>query len=492
MRIPRENVYSHAELQPLLAPRSVAIIGASSRAGSFGERTLNNLRAHFDGPVYLVNPQYDRLGADPCHKDIELLPQVPDCAVIAVPREKVFPLVAQCVAAGVRGVLVYASGYAETDLPERLDEQRALAALVRGTATRLVGPNCLGFANFSAGTHLSFSEFPACRAGPGAIGVASQSGALAMAVAQGANAGTAVSHALACGNMIDVDVADYVSFMAGEPTCRAIVCILEGHEHPLRMQQAARIALAAGKPLVVHKLGRSAQGVVSAWRHTASRAGRYADWKTLLEDCGAVVVDQFDQLMEVASFFAKAPPARGRGAAVLSTSGGACIMAADAAGAHGVPLPPAADPAHAAVLAEAIPPFGYPLNPYDTTAQVISNPASFTACAAALMGDDAYDTVVTPHIQAYESATPRIATLNEQAGRFGKIACNVWLTQWMGGPGYAETAALPHIALFRSMDTCFWTLARWQRRQRWIEAQETPAAAQSTSASPETLSRSPA
>ena len=492
MQTPRQTVYSHAELQPLLAPESVAIVGASSRPGSFGERTLNNLRAHFSGPVWLVNPQYRQLGDDPCYPDLAALPQVPDCAVIAVPREKVFPLVAQCVAAGVRGVLVYASGYAETDLPERLDEQRALAALVRGTGTRLVGPNCLGFANFAAGTHLSFSEFPACQAGPGAIGVASQSGALAMAIAQGASAGTSVSHAMACGNMVDVDVADYVSFMAGEPACRAIVCILEGHEHPARLQQAARISLAAGKPLIVHKLGRSAQGVLSAWRHTASKAGSYAEWKVLLEDCGVVVVEQFDQVMEVASFFAKAPAARGRGAAVLSTSGGACIIAADAAGAHGVALPACADPAHAAVLAEVIPSFGYPLNPYDTTAQVISHPASFTACAAALMGDEAYDTVVTPQIQAYASATPRIATLNEQAGRFGKIACNVWLTQWMGGPGYTETASLPHIALFRSMDTCFWTLARWQQRQRWIAAQETPAAAQSTSASPATLSRSPA
>lgn len=471
----RDTVYSHDELQALLAPRSVVIIGASSRPNSFGERTLKNLRAHFAGPVYLINPQHEMLGEDKCYPDLASLPEVPDCAVIAVPREKVHELLAQCVAAQLPGVLVYASGYAETDLRERLDEQRALSALVRGSRTRLVGPNCLGFANYVASAHLSFAEFPSCRPGPGAIGIASQSGALAMAIAQSANVGTPVSHALACGNMVDVDAADYVSYLTGEPACAAIVCILEGHEHPGRMEQAARAALAAGKPLIVHKLGRTPKGSHAAWRHSASVAGSYDDWKVRLERCGAILVEHFDCVLEVASFFAKAPVAGGRGAAILSTSGGACIIAADAAGAHGVDLPQPADPAHAQVLSDAIPPFGYPMNPFDTTAQVISNPASFTACAAALMGDDAYDTVVTPHIQAYESATPRITTLNEQAGKYGKIACNVWLTQWMGGPGYSDTAALPHIALFRSMDSCFWTIAKWQARQKWIDAQSAPA-----------------
>lgn len=467
----RDTVYSHDELHALLSPKSVVIIGASSRANSFGERTLKNLRAHFAGPVYLINPQYEMLGQDKCYPDLAALPEVPDCAVIAVPREKVYELVEQCVAAQLPGVLVYASGYAETDLPERLAEQRALSALVRGTKTRLVGPNCLGFTNYVASAPLSFSEFPSCRPGPGAIGIVSQSGALAMAIAQSANVGTSISHALACGNMVDVDAADYVSYLTGESACAAIVCILEGHEHPARMEQAARAALAAGKPLIVHKLGRTPKGSHAAWRHTASRAGSYDGWKVLLERCGAILVEHFDCVLEVASFFAKAPMAGGHGAAILSTSGGACIIAADAAGAHDVDLPQPVDPAHAQVLADAIPPFGYPMNPFDTTAQVISNPASFTACAAALMGDDAYDTVVTPHIQAYESATPRITTLNEQAGKYGKIACNVWLTQWMGGPGYSDTAALPHIALFRSMDNCFWTIARWQERQKWIDTQ---------------------
>ena len=338
-------MYSHAQLHPLLAPCSVAIIGASGRPGSFGERTLRNLRAHFAGPVHLVNPQYGRLGDDPCHPEVAALPEVPDCAVIAVPREKVEPLVAQCVAARVPGVLVFASGYAETDLDERLDQQRALAALVRGTSTRLLGPNCIGFANYVADVHLSFSAFPSCRPGPGAIGIASQSGALAMAIAQGASVGTPVSHALACGNMVDVDVADCVSYLAGEPACHAIVCVLEGHEHPARVEAAALAALAAGKPLVVHKLGRTPRGALAAWRHTASVAGSHDDWRALFERCGAIEVEQFDRVMEVAAFFAKAPRAGGRGAAVLSTSGGACIIAADAAGAHDVALPQAADPA---------------------------------------------------------------------------------------------------------------------------------------------------
>ncbi len=469
----RDTVYTHAEMQALLAPRSVVIIGASARPGSFGERTLKHLRASFTGPVYLVNPQYAAIGDDKCHPDLQSLPEVPDCAVIAVPREKVHALVAQCVAQGIPGVLIFASGYAETDLEERQAEQQALADLVRGTRTRLVGPNCIGFANYAAGMRLSFAEFPACETGAGAIGIVSQSGALAMALAQSSHQGTAVSHALACGNMSDVDVADLISYLVHEPSCQAIVCLMEGHEHPARVEQAARRAMAANKPLIVHKLGKSPKGVYAAWRHTASTAGTHDSWKALFARSGAVLVEHFESIMEVAGFFAKAPRARGRGTAILSTSGGACILAADSAAAHGVDLPQA-NAANAKVLADAIPDFGYALNPYDTTAQVISDPASFTACASALMSDPAFDALVMPQIQAYDAATPRIATLNAQAGLHGKIACNIWLTQWMGGPGYAQAAASPHVALFRSPDTCFWTLAQWQERQQAMDAQPEP------------------
>lgn len=466
----REKVYSHDELDALLAPKSVVIIGASARPGSFGERTLKNLRADFNRPVYLVNPQYEEIGGDKCYPDLQSLPEVPDCAVIAVPRDRVHGLVVQCVAMRVPGVLIFASGYAETDFAERQVEQQALTDLVRATRTRIVGPNCIGFSNYVAGVRLSFAEFPVCEAGPGAIGIVSQSGALAMALAQGAHQGAAVSHALACGNMSDVDVADYISYLTDEPSCKAIVCLIEGHEHPPRMEQAARRALAANKPLIVHKLGKSPKGAYAAWRHTASTAGTYDDWKALFARSGAVLVERFDSVLEVAGFFGKAPRARGRGAAILSTSGGACIIAADSAAAHNVDLPQASDE-NARVLADAIPDFGYSLNPYDTTAQVISDPASFTACVGALMSDPAFDTLVMPQIQAYDAATPRIATLNEQAGLHGKIACNVWLTQWMGGPGYAQTAASPHVALFRSTDTCLWTIAQWQKRQQSIDAQ---------------------
>ncbi|MDA8249561.1 MAG: CoA-binding protein, partial [Rhodospirillales bacterium] len=485
---PRHSPYSHDELTRLLAPQSVAIVGASERKGSFGARLFANLAA-FQGRVHLVNGKYDRLHDRPCHPSVGALPEVPDCVVVAVPRDAVAAVVEDCAAAGVGGAIVVASGYAETGLPDRIALQDRLAAIAQASGMRVVGPNTLGIVNYASGAGLTFSAMPPVRPlRPHAVGIISQSGSIGFALSQAVMRGVSVSHVLTAGNSCDVDVADYVAYLADDPACRSIACVFEGMATPRRLIAAAEIAWRADKPLVLYKMATGQAGAEAAMSHTGSLAGSEAAYAAAFARAGVVQVDKLEALVEAAAFFAKAPPPRAAGVAVIATSGGAAIMAADKAELHDVPLPQPA-PDTRAVLEAHIPEFGSPRNPCDVTAQVIADPGGLLACTGALLSDAQYGALVTTHQYAYEAATARLPVFSGLAAQHGKIVCNVWIPEWLGGPGAAETESDPHLALFHSMDRCFAALAAWQRRDRLrrlpvaAPARIAPAAARAEAAS---------
>ena len=475
MTMPRRPVYRRADLDRLLNPKSIAIVGASARPGSFGERTQRNL-AGFGGRVHLVNARYERLGDQPCHPSIAALPEVPDIAVVAAPLEAIEGVVRDCVSAGVGAAILYASGFAETGKPERIALQAKIADMAREGGLRLVGPNCIGLLDYASGATISFAAVPrpASPPGPAAVGIVSQSGNLGFALAQSVERGVAISRVLACGNSSDVDVADCVAALAEHPGCAAIACLFEGMADPTRLIEAAEIAWEADKPLVVYKLATGEQGAAAALSHTGSLAGSDAAYRAAFERAGVVLVDRYEALLETAAFLAKAPPPKAPGVAVVSTSGGAAIMAADMAEGRGVPLPqPNAETQ--AVLDARIPEFGSSRNPVDITAQVLNDPDSLRACAGALFADPAYGAVLLPNGYAYDFATPRFALLGELAAQHGKPACVVWLTEWLEGPGAREAEANPRVGVFRSMDRCFAALAAWQARGQRRAAGRSPA-----------------
>jgi acyl-CoA synthetase (NDP forming) len=478
----RENtVYRHADLVRLLNPKSVAVIGASTRAGSFGERVLNNL-TKFNGRYYAVNARYDRIGELPCYPNVAALPEVPDCAVITTPREAVEEIVRECAAAGVGGAIVFASGYAEVGKAERIAEQERLAEIARASGLRLVGPNCIGVVNTALCAEMTFMSItPIPPPRPKAIGLISQSGALGMTLAQACVRNVSFSHVMTSGNSCDVDMADYVSFLVDEPSCGAIACVFEGMADPRRLLLAAEMAWQADKPLVVFKMATGEQGAAAAMSHTGSLAGSEAAYRAAFRRAGAVLVDDYESLIETATFFAKAPPMRARGVAVLATSGGAAIMAADRAEQHNVPLPQP-DDAVRTILESHIPEFGAARNPCDVTAQVMTQPGSLQACAEALLGHKDYAALVVPAAYAIESAAARLPLLSQLAGNAGKMACSIWLSEWRDGPGVKEAEIQPNVALFHSSNSCFSAMAAWHWRTA-LRAAEVPTGAR---LSPET------
>jgi acetate---CoA ligase (ADP-forming) len=456
-------VYRHAELDRVLNPKNVCIVGASPRAGSFGERVLANLSG-FAGNIYLVNSRYEKIGERRCFPSLDSLPENPDCVAVVAPRDAVEQIVLEAARLRVGGVILYASGYAETRLPERIELQRRLGAIGVESGLKILGPNCLGIANYSRGARITFSEYPAPRETRGvSIGIASQSGALSQAMAQAVECGAHISHVFSAGNQADVDVADFVAYLADEPSCHAIACAFEGMAHPQRLLQAAQIAWRSGKPLLINKIATGTLGAEAAISHTGSLAGSDSAYRAAFERGGAIVVEEFEGLMEAAAFFAKAPPPKARGIAVLAASGGAAIMAADKAELYGLGLPQPGE-AVRRVLEANIPDFGSARNPCDVTGQVVNNPQSMPACSDALLSDAAYGVLVVPQTLVFETYKTRLASLASQSQHHGKITCSVLISNWLQGPGTLEAEMDAHVALFRSMDRCFRTLAAWHHR----------------------------
>lgn len=445
-------------LERLLRPETVALVGASANPRSLGGRTLANL-AGFPGQLYRVNPNQSEIHGQPCYPDIASLPEAMDCVVLAIPAEGVESVARQCAQAQAGAVVVLASGYSETLVDEGAAAQARLVALAREAGMRVVGPNCVGVANQVHGLHAAFAEFPRSELVPGCrIGLVSQSGALALALSQGAEHGVSFSQVLTCGNSCDVDVADYVAFLAGEPQCDAIALAFEGVADLGRLRQALDLAVRKGKRVALCKVGTSEAGRAAVRYHTATDPGDPAQLDTWRLLPGVVVVERIEALVETAAFLAKVPAPQARGVAVLSGSGGTAILAVDAAARAGVPTPqPGAETTRR--LIAALPAFASARNPCDATAQATRNPESVLACAEALLADPAYGALVLPWGR---SQTP---TLLPQLGalgvRYGKPVCVVWMSQLLETAATTATERDPTLALFRSLDHCFGALAAW-------------------------------
>ena len=448
-----EPLRDPATLRRLLSPRSVAVVGVSAEPTRFGGRTVTNL-VDFAGPVWGVNPKYAgrELHGRPCVASLADLPEPPDCVLIALPREGVMAAVEACIAEGAGGAIVFASGYGETGLPDRIAEEEALRDACRAAGLPLVGVNCLGIVDHVLKAGVTFMpEYPRMVAPPGGVAITSQSGALGYALMQAAERGFSVCHMATAGNATDLDVCDLAAYQLSMPECRAVALAVEGLRDGRRLALLGEAARAAGKPIVVLKLGRGEAGAAAAVSHTGSLAGSAAAWSAAFRRAGMVEVEDFDALLETAGLFAKAPPPKAPGVAIITPSGGAGIMAADHAEALGLAMPQPL-PETERVLRAAIPDFGAPRNPCDLTAQVAGNPASYDACMEAMLGDPQYGCAVIPQVYSHHATTQaRMEQLRPYAARFGKPLLIAWIPEQLEGPGAFVADSVPELVLFRSM-----------------------------------------
>jgi len=456
-------IYTRAQLDRLLAPKSIAVVGASPRAGSFGLRTLENL-ANFRGAVWPVNAKYPKIGELACYPSLAVLPGKPDLVALVVPRESVEASLNEAAAAGAGGVVVYASGYGEMAREEGAAEQRRLAGIAQAARMPMLGPNCMGLVNHELGVGVTFipeySKMPR-RVGP--IAFVSQSGALGYCLAQAAERGLGYRYFFSVGNSGDVDVADLIGAMAEDPEVRAIACLFEGVPDARRLLEAGARARAAGKPVIAYKMGVSEDGAAAARSHTGSLAGSSEAFRALFDRAGFVAVDDYEALVEYAKFFAAAGKPRARGVAVVSGSGGAGIIAADMAARHGVPMPQPSERT-TAVLKTVVPEFGAARNPCDPTGQVLSVPESYNKCCQALLDDPQYGVLLCAmSVSSRETGNKRATDIAQLARSQSKAIAVAWVSEWLQGPGSEAYEADDRVGFFRSMDRCYAAIAAWQR-----------------------------
>lgn len=476
---PSRGVYAHHELERLFNPRSVAVFGASPNPQSFGARTIVNM-AKYRGRILRINPRYEQIGDDPCYPSAAALPEVPDCALLSVPREHIEAALMDCAAKGVGGAVVFASGYAETGVPAHAADQARITAIARETGLKIIGPNCLGFVNFPLQAMMSFASGEMevkSPTGPG-IGIASQSGALGFALGQAERRGMNVSHVLTFGNGADVNIADELAYLAGDPACAVIACLFEGMPNPLQLLEAGELARRAGKPVVICKLGLGKDAAQAALSHTGSLAGSTEAYMALFRRAGFIVVPAIEHVMQTAAFlgkFDKLAPPRSRGVAVIGASGGALIAATDAAETHGVPMPQLPD-AMQERLRPYVPEFGALRNPCDLTAMFTRDNTIAAKAVEAMLTGDTFGAIVVPHSTLSQGSVERGRGMAEVGKRLGKPVCFAYVGGWIGGPSTLEAESNPSIGCFQSLDRCFATLAAWHALddRRRAEAHDGP------------------
>jgi acetyltransferase len=307
-------------LDHLLKPRSIALVGASPKTGSVGLITSRNLRAGaFSGPIWLVNPKYRSIEGQHCYPSIGALPGSPDLGVLATPGETIPKLVAELGAKGARATVIITAGV-------RNDLKRQMLEAARPTLLRIQGPNCLGLMLPRVGVNASFSHKPPL---PGELAFVSQSGALITAVidwARGRNIG--FSHVVSLGDMADVDFGDMLDYLAGDVQSRAILLYMESVTQAPKFMSALRRA-ARSKPVIVVKTGRSTRGAQAALSHTGALAGADSAYEAAFRRAGALRVRELDELFSAAEILARHPPLMGERLAILTNGGGAGVLATD-------------------------------------------------------------------------------------------------------------------------------------------------------------------
>ena len=379
-----------AALRALLAPRSIAVIGASRRKDTIGYQILHNLIDFgFTGAVYPVNPRAISVCSVPAYTRIGEIADPIDVAIIAVPAAQVVETAEQCGQANVKGLVVISAGFREVGAEGALREQQ-LVEVVRKYGMRMVGPNCMGIINLDPAISMN-ATFSTATPPAGHAAFVSQSGALGVSVLDSAREyGIGISQFVSVGNKPDVSGNDLLLEWEHDPAIRIILMYVENFGNPTRfLEIASRITKT--KPIVVVKSGRSTAGARAASSHTGALAASDVAVDALLAQAGVLRASTIEELFDIAMAFESRVLPRSRRTAVLTNGGGPGILAADALEGAGLELVELSDRTVDA-LRPHFPPEASIRNPLDMIAS--ATPKSYAAAMTALLGDPMVDTVV--------------------------------------------------------------------------------------------------
>ncbi|HVF99436.1 MAG TPA: acetate--CoA ligase family protein, partial [Chloroflexia bacterium] len=425
--------YGRHPLDAIFSPKSIAVIGATEKAGSVGRTILWNLISNpFGGTVFPVNPTRPSILGIKAYPGLSAVPDPVDLAVIVTPATTVPGIMAECVEAGVKGAIVISAGFKETG-PEGVELERQVLEHARRGKIRLIGPNCLGVMRPLSGLNATFANG---MARPGSVGFISQSGALLTAVLDwSTQENVGFSTFVSLGSMLDVGWGDMIYYLGDDPHTRSIVIYMETIGDARSFLSAAR-EVALTKPIIVIKPGRTQAAAKAAASHTGSLTGSDEVLAAAFARAGVLRVSTIAELFYMAEVLAKQPLPKGPRLTIVTNAGGPGVLATDALISEGGELADLSDETMQA-LDEILPAAWSHNNPVDILGDASPERyAESLAIAAKDSNSDGLLVVLTPQAMTDPTATA------EQLVPYAKIEGKPVLASWMGGADVEQGARL--------------------------------------------------
>ncbi len=460
----RSEVAAGASMRVFFEPASVVVVGANRERGKIGAEVLHNVRSGgFTGRLAAVHPSAGEIDGVPAYPRVTDVPGDVDLAVICVPAEHVNLVADDCIAKGVRALVVISAGFAEIGATGRARET-ALVAKVREAGIRLVGPNCMGLLNTDPAVRLN-ATFAPVNPPAGKVAMSTQSGALGLAILDYARQlHIGLSTFVSVGNKADVSSNDLIQYWAADPRTDVILLYVESFGNPRKFGQIAR-RIGRRKPIVAVKSGRSTAGARAASSHTGALASSDVIVEALFRQAGVIRTTTLEELFDVAALLANQPVPAGRRVAILTNAGGPAILAADACESQGLELP-ALSAGTVSELRSFLPPAASVGNPVDMIASASAE--QYGRALRALLADERVDSVlvvfIPPLVTRGDDAARQVLAAAE--GHAGKPVLGIFMS--------TESPAdlLAPIPCFMFPEAAAVALARAATYGEWLRAPE--------------------
>lgn len=393
-------------LNKLLKPTSVAVIGASEKEG-FGGDVCRNILSYVEdrSHVYFIHPKRDSVFGVPCYKSISDVPENVDLMVICTSQKTVIPLLQEGAKKGVGGAVVFASGYGEVGTAEGKQNEAELIAAAKELDIAVMGPNCAGFVNYIDNVQ-AFAFISAKRDRKGSVGVVSQSGQLCLSMMD--DPGMRFSYNISAGNGKIVQMEDYMDFLVDDEDTKVVSIYIEGVKNADKFAAVLNKAAEKRKPVVILKAGRSAKGGAIAASHTGSLSGSDASFDAVLKKFGAIRVDDLEELIAMSLMLStmKRMPEKATFAS-MNLSGGETGICADVGSLNGIEYPDFTEET-LKKLKEQLPSYASPNNPLDMTASLSYDADLYAGALRTVMDDPNIGMVLIGYTLLLEIADPCI------------------------------------------------------------------------------------
>jgi acetate---CoA ligase (ADP-forming) len=445
------------QVEALLNPRNVVIVGASDAPSSWAMRAFQNLRRYnFPGAIYPINPRRDRVWDMRCYGSFDALPEPPDHVLVVIPAPLVADTLRAAAKAGARSANIMSSGFGESADAAARVLAAGLQQTIAETGLAVCGPNCMGNIHAPA-QFMTLTDDRPHRMVAGPLAIVAQSGGLGMAIKRTLEErGIATASLVTSGNETGLTTADYIAYFATLPTVRVIACYLEGIRDVEKFRDACRFALAANKPVVALKLGASAEGRAAALAHTGALAGPIEEFDALAEDCGVIRVRTLDDIVEAADFLTHLPLPAGANLGGITFSGAFRGLMLDCAAANGLKFPPLADATRARL--QAMLGVGTFIgNPLDSGFAGLGSKEVYIGCVEAMLDDPAIDVLLLqeelPRGPGSERKEANLHAVNALAARSKKPITHVtMISHGLNDYARALREQLPHIGFMQEID----------------------------------------